>query len=144
MKKSLVTLSAACTGITLSWVLAIPAFASNGAQKAPLESPTIFSCPNGAVGGTPGFGFAVIKRNGNGTVAATVSLKGAAPDQTYSVALVQTPSCQADVIVTLTTNRQGNGTARVSEPQLPVTTGAFAVALSGSDSEFGTQNVTFG
>jgi hypothetical protein len=107
--------------------LGLPAQAKAGKETL-LRNPA-GSCNIGATSGTDSDAFAVINANGSGDVAATVSIKDGAPNATYSVSLVQTPSgenCFA-AEATLTTNGQGNGTVHLSEPVLPGQTGAFAL-----------------
>ena len=120
-------LALAALGAALTLTLAGPASAAAGKETL-LASP-FGSCNVGATGGTDTNAFTVINFNGAGQVGATVSIKDGAPNATYSVSLVQTPSgenCFATE-ATLTTNKQGNGTVHLDEDVLPGTTGAFVL-----------------
>jgi hypothetical protein len=66
---------------------------------------------------TPTGSFAVLKYNkGQNSVGATVQLKGAEPNTTYKVRIIQGfGDCFTDD-GTVTTNGQGNGTLTLSEP----------------------------
>jgi hypothetical protein len=96
--------------------------AAAGAQRFDLQGPhgNVFCDGSGVLAGVAdGFGFAVINAPANGTVAATVSLKGVQPDTEYSVFLIQgVADCGGTPDGTIMTNRQGNGTAYVSEPSV--------------------------
>ena len=109
---------------------------AGGATKVDLLKNSFGNCSTGANGGTPTGGFAIIHSNGAGDVIAEVSLKGALPNHTYTLNLVQTPSGEScfGAEATLTTNGNGNGNVNISEPLLPGTTGAFVlVQPSGPD-----------
>jgi hypothetical protein len=124
-----------------------PAFADNGASKTPLLADSGGSCYSGASGGLTGYGFAIIKTNGNGTISAQVVLQNATPNQTYSLEIVQTPSGSGCFVgtATLSTNGQGNGTAHLSAAQLSGTTDAF-IMINPVDAlgYITTQDVNFG
>jgi len=120
--KRLSTLIAA-TACALLVLSAVPAGAA-GAGKFDLLVPTgiaacdgsgVFSCAPG------GFGFAVINAPANGTVATTVSIKGQQPNTTYNIRLIQGQADCFTFDATVTTNGQGNGTVRVSEPSVSST-----------------------
>jgi len=122
----MLSLSAGLMALVLG--LSAPANAA-GATKVDLLKDAFGSCSTGAAGGQPTGGFAIIHANGNDTLMAEVSLKGATPDHTYTLALVQTPSgsdCFA-AEATLTTNAAGNGNVNVQEPLRAGTTGAFVL-----------------
>jgi hypothetical protein len=84
--------------------------------------------------------FAIIKRDGNNTVNAEVSLKNAQPDSTWTVDLVQS-GCSSQTFTTLTTNDQGNGIAHISAPQ--VADDASVYVFTAGD-EMQTPEVVFG
>jgi hypothetical protein len=95
--------------------------AAAGVQKVDLLGPhgNVFCNGSGVLAGAAdGFGFAVMNAPANGTVAATVSLKGLQPDTEYSVFLIQGNSDCGTPDGTIMTNRQGNGTTYVSEPSV--------------------------
>lgn len=128
----LLSVSAGLTALILGF--SAPASAA-GATKVDLLKDAFGSCASGAAGGKPTGGFAIIHTTGNDTLMAEVSLKGATPDHTYVLSLVQTPSgenCFANE-ATITTNEDGNGNVNVQEPLLAGTTGAF-VLVQPSDS----------
>jgi hypothetical protein len=106
--------------------LAGPASAA-GATKVPLLKEAFGSCSTGAAGGAPTGGFAIIHSTGSNALTAEVSLKGATPNTTYTLALVQTPSGTDcfDPEATITTNGVGNGNVHIQEPLRAGTTGAF-------------------
>ena len=128
---------------------AVPAIAGgHGAQKAPLVHNDEALCTGGLLVPPPpvNHGFAVIKAH-HGVIRAEVSLKDAKPNKTYGVELVQTPSgtgCNDYTVGKLTTNGQGNGHVRVSVPQHPGDTGAFAGLFYGNIHDFyNSPDVTF-
>ena len=96
--------------------------AAAGVQKVDLLGPhgNMFCNGSGVLAGAAdGFGFAVMNAPADGTVAATVSLKGLQPNTEYSVFLIQGDSdCGGTPDGTIMTNRQGNGTTYVSEPSV--------------------------
>jgi hypothetical protein len=91
--------------------------AAPGAERLDLLGPQARArCDGSGVReGIPGFGFAVINTV-DGSVRATVALQGVTPDTTYRVLLIQGIDDCFTTDTTLTTNRQGNGTVRLSEP----------------------------
>src|SRR5579863_2807619 len=116
-RKRLFRLGFASVAVTaLIGLTAGPAFADNGATKVQLLADSSGNCGSGASGGTSGYGFAIIKTDGNGTISAQVVLQNATPNQTYSLEIVQTPSGSGCFVgtATLATNGQGNGTAHLS------------------------------
>ena len=127
---------AICTVGALGALSAAAIAQANGATKVNLLKDAFGNCGTGANGGTPTDGFAIIHSDGAGNVIAEVSLKGAQPNHTYTLDLVQTPSGEScfGSEATLTTNIDGNGNVNISEPLLPGTTGAFVlVQPSGPD-----------
>jgi hypothetical protein len=123
------------------------ALADNGATKVNLLADSSGSCGSGATTGTPGYGSAIIKRDGNGTLSAEVHLTNATPNHTYTLEIVQTPSGAGCFVgtTTLTTNNQGIGNAHVTATQDAGTTDAF-VMINPSDGlgYITTQDVVFG
>lgn len=92
--------------------------AAAGVQRVDLLGPhgNVMCDGSGVLAGAAdGFGFAVINARGDGTVAATVSLKGLQPDTEYSVYLIQGVDDCGTLDATITTNGRGNGTTFVSE-----------------------------
>ena len=122
--------------LAASVIVAFPAGASNGTEKVPVLRFPNGSCATGAVPNSgASVGFAVINKNGSGSVSAEVSLKNGLPNHTYSVSLVQTPSgenCFATE-ATLTTNAEGNGNVHVDEALLPGSTDAFVLLQTPGD-----------
>jgi hypothetical protein len=76
----------------------------------------------------PGPGFVVFSQDRDAnTVSANVVLKDAAPNTTYPIRLIQSDGSNCFTVdATLTTNKQGNGQAKVVEPIHP---GATAVQV---------------
>jgi hypothetical protein len=133
--KTRLAMAATLVIATMGFLAGPASAAGRGAQKQDLLANSFGSCTSGPAGGTPGVGFAVINQNGNGTITAEVSLKGATPNHVYTLEIVQTPSgasCGTGQ-ATLTTNGQGNGNAHVSVAADPGTTDAF-VMINPSDS----------
>jgi hypothetical protein len=94
-----------------------------GAQKFDLWGPEgAASCdgvgngPNSGQAG--GYGFAIINAPSNGTVQATVVVKGVEPNTTLGVYLVQSNDDCGTVDGTITTNGQGKGSVHISEPSV--------------------------
>jgi len=107
-----------------------------GAGKFDLQGPngSAFCDGSGVDAGAPGgFGFAVINAPSNGTVSATVSVKGLKPNTSYTVRLIQGVADCFTVDGTIVTNGVGNGTINVSEPS--VSTHAF-VAVDAAGAEY--------
>lgn len=122
MRKRLLT--AVITATAATGAMAVSAMANNGAQPTPLnDNVSSFSC-DGAVGGTPGGSFAVIK-SGNGTVSAQVELKHALPNTGYRVNLIQ-GGCSSQTAPFVTTNGQGNASIHLSAPQTSNTASVLA------------------
>lgn len=124
MRRALVIL----TTVLMVGLLAVPAGAGsggNGAKKAPLYQGTSWTCGAGASATGATHGFAVMNLNAKGTLIGTVSLKGAAPNATYSIWIAGTKipgqgtyyppttltNCpQTPLLGYLKTNAAGNGT----------------------------------
>jgi len=138
-------LSRLILAIAFAAVLVVPVgsavAASGGAQKMGLLDHPGGFCSQGATGGQPTQSFAVINFPADKSVTAEVVLKGAVPNTTYEVALVQTPNNIPSFVGALghhtcghgprvTTNGQGNGgPVVISESLLPGTTGAYVIAF---------------
>ena len=124
----------AVTALIAAGSLAEPAGASstNAADVVPLLHVTSRSSSCGApqTMGTPSGSTAVIKKDGNDTVSAEVSLKNVFPRTTFEIVLTVTPSC-VSATGTVTTNDQGNGNDHVSSSKTSRDTGAY-VAIFGS------------
>jgi len=92
-----------------------------GAQRSSLFDSEPWSCPGGAsdtAGAT--FGFVITNTSSDGKLLAEVSVEGGSPDATYSIWVNQDPGdCPTQPMVSLTTNRNGNGNAHAVEPRLP-------------------------
>ena len=104
------------------------------AEKVLLFPTTSFSCNGENTLGRFPVGFANIRSDANGPVAAEVSLKGAQPDTRYDFVLVQLPGGDClpptnTAIGSITTNGQGNGNAKLSATKRPGQTGAFLLAF---------------
>jgi len=151
MRKSSVMVASA---VLASAALGVgPAYGAsgNGAQQEPFyKSNSLCTGPIFDTSG-PTFGFAMIKeKTAQNTITTEVSLKHVAPNSTYTVRLIQTPSgadCRTFEAVTVTTNSQGNGNAHWTEPKLPGTTGAFVIvnnAANFSDNFYDTPDYVFG
>jgi hypothetical protein len=94
-------------------------------------------CSGAVVGaGSSGkFGFANVVKPGSGKLVAAVALKGAEPNTTYNLRLIQILPGAADCGSyaagpfngTLTTDSLGNGNANVQEPVLPGAGSVFVV-----------------
>jgi hypothetical protein len=105
-------------------------------QKVPL-TPTNRACDATVI--PPVFaqaqGFAAVTRTSTGKLAASVAVKGARPNTTYTIRLIQllpdNSDCQG-TDGTLTTDSLGNGNANVQEFLLPGATSAW-VYLNGPD-----------
>ena len=110
---------AAALAVGASLLIAAPASAGKGAEKATLYASTEINCVDGSSAGTAS-GFAVINVVPQPVpiVMATVALKDAPPNQTWNVFLVQSgrEAVCGTTNGTITTNLAGNGTTRVQEP----------------------------
>lgn len=100
-----------------------------GARKAPLYGPNIFasgySCSTGATPTTPTFGFVILNTPGDeGTLTGEVSIKGASPNTTYSLADEQDPGNCPNIVqfAMVTTNRQGNANVQFRVARRPSAT----------------------
>lgn len=102
-----------------------------GARKVAFYATTgATACATAAVTpstGTPSFGFAVLNTTGHGRVNVEVSLKGAAPNSTYSVYLDQAGTCSA--AFTLHTNSRGNGNRHLNLAMVSGATQAWLIAI---------------
>ena len=78
--------------------------------------------------GTRSFGFAILNTTGHGRVNVEVSLKGAAPNSTYSVYLDQAGTCSTTPF-TLHTNSRGNGNRHVNLTMASGATQAWLTAV---------------
>src|SRR5436190_21878748 len=111
-------------------VLAVPSSAladGPGATKQQLLANTAGNCNQGATAGTPLDHSFVILNKADGNVSAQIHLQGAPTGGSWRIELDQRPleGCNPIVEGIITTNKQGNGNAHVSEPILPGNTGAF-------------------
>jgi hypothetical protein len=106
---------------------------TNAADKETLLHPTSRgSCGEPMTIGTRTESTAVIKKNANNTVSATVTVKDGLPNATYEVFLTTTPSgtgCLSRAGF-IRTNGQGNDSLRVSAPLRSGDTGAFVRVVS--------------
>jgi hypothetical protein len=103
--------------------------APEGAQKAPFYGPNIvssgFSCSRGATPTAATFGFVVLNTPGkDGTLTGEVSIKGASPNTTYSLADEQDPGNCVNLIqfAMVTTDGQGNANVHFSVARIPSAT----------------------
>ena len=113
-----VALVAACV------LAGVAAAGGNGSGKFDLLGPNgnALCDGSGVLSGAPGdFGFAVINAPSDGTVSATVSIKGQQPDTDYVIRLVQGDADCFTVDAMVTTNGQGNATVHLSEPSVSTT-----------------------
>ncbi len=123
-----VTLSSALSSATVSDSRTVVTFTSpkpitererehaRGASKVRFyagSSACSTSAPTVPPAGTATFGFAVVNATGNGRLTVEVSLKGAAPNATYSISLDLAGTCTA-VSRSLHTNARGNGNLHVN------------------------------
>lgn len=108
----------------------------NGSGKFDVLGPDVdaFCDGSGIIGTGSSFGFAVINAPADGTVEATVSLKGLEADTAYNVRLIQGGSDCFTTDATVTTNGQGNANAHISEPS--VSTKAFVFVRKGAAGTF--------
>ena len=120
--------SALALGTALAVGVPVAGAATTPAQKVPLTQ-TNRDCPGTVIGdpSTKTFGFAVVTKPASGKLVAAVALKGAVPNTTYTIRLIQILPGNADcfgVDGRLTTDSAGDGNANVQEPVL---TGASQV-----------------
>jgi hypothetical protein len=110
--------------------------AQKGAQKAPLYGPNDgYYCYLGGFPTATTHGFVVFNTpDSRATLSGEVALKGAPPNATYQVVVVQYSSCLGTTF-TLTTNKQGNGNLHFTTERFPGSTGFF-VDLNRSFEEF--------
>jgi len=125
-------------------VLGLAGPAGAAASKQVVFQHTSGKCVSGLTSGDATDGFAVINTHG-GNVSAEVSIKGLAPNTSYAVDLVQTPSGESCLQIpgeaTLTTNGKGNGNVYLSEAILPGTTGVFVQLIQTGFDILGTPTV---
>ncbi len=145
MKRVIMLLAAMMCAVTLTAGVGVANAGGKGAAKEVMLENAFGSCDVGATSGSPTNSFAIINVPANGTVAATIKLKGMDANTTYQVRLVQTPNglsgnCGA-IDATLTTNHRGNGTLHLSEPRDPTTTGAFVLLQGGTHGFLATDGV---
>jgi hypothetical protein len=95
-------------------------YASTGAT-------TCAAAPVTPSAGTKSFGFAILNTTGHGRVNVEVSLKGAAPNSTYSVYLDQAGTCS--LAFTLHTNSRGNGNRHLKLAMVSGATQAWLTAV---------------
>ena len=93
-------------------------------------------------------GFSTIHKTDSGRLIATIVLKKAAPNATYNIRLIQTPSGSGCGVFdgTLTTDSHGRGTKTIRDLVLPGSTGAFVVLNNQTNSNndfFTTEKVSF-
>ena len=122
---------------TATLALAAPGAHAAGATRLPLVGPAAdMSCDNLIPFDQPtenGPGF-VIFNSRNGVVTALVVLRGAQPNTAYPVRLLQGARDDCfEVGGTLETNRKGNGTLRLTEPDR----GRFAQVVVDTEELFG-------
>ena len=125
-------------GVVVFAGLTTAASAGPGAAKEALVGPDAqVSCQTvqPADNPQPGPGFVIFNQDGSGGVHANVVLKGAAPDTTYVVRLIQAVPNGSDcgnVDGTITTNGQGNGNVNIIEPKLTGATAAQVIIDTGN------------
>lgn len=128
---------AAAVGTTL---IATTAGAGAAAQKEPLVGPeAVITCDNllpiEFTSLTSGPGFVIFNEDGSGRIHANVKFKGAEPETTYVVRLIQgTPSggdCHVEDAV-FTTDSKGNGGVNIKEAVQPDATAAQVIIDTGS------------
>lgn len=130
------------TAALAACAVAVSASANNGAHKTSLNDNVSSASCDGAVDGTPGESFAVIKRDSNGTASAQVELKHALPNTTYRVNLIQ-GGCSSQTAPFVTTDVQGNASIHLSAPQTSNTASVLANSHGAPDSKQ-TPEVTLG
>ena len=118
---------------------------NNGAGKAPMyvgSQTTNWTCPSGAFPIGETFGFVVMNINAEGTLIGTVSLKGAQPGLTYTVAIVwdaiPSPSgaqtCDdTPILGFLTTDAEGNGNLKFEISGVPPQGQVWVIAVDPAD-----------
>ena len=132
----IVSASAAGLVAAMAWGVPSAGAAATASQKVPLTQ-TNRSCDGTVIPPVlaPALGFAAVTRTATDKLAAAVALKGAAPNTTYAIRLIQLlpdgSDCQR-VDGTLTTDSLGNGNANVQEKLLPGATSAW-VDLNGQN-----------
>ncbi len=104
---------------------------AKGARKVAFYASTgatmCAAAPVAPSAGTRSFGFAILNTTGHGRVNVEVSLKGAAPNSTYSVYLDQAGTCSP--VFTLRTNSRGNGNRHLNLAMVSGATQAWLTAI---------------
>ena len=126
--------------LTLSALVSGPVLAGKppgpGARKALLYDSNAYTCEDGA-GDTSGpvFGFAIVTANARGDLIVRVALKRATPNETYELWVNQDPGAcplsEPTLLEAITTNRRGNGNARVRVPRVEGAKNFWASAVGG-------------
>jgi hypothetical protein len=140
-------LALGATALAASALFVGPALAqsTNDADKAPMSAVPQFTCDTSTPPGTPTKSFANIKLGVDNSsppgrpprtfIDAVVSIKDAAPNESYLVILTPTsltapgPLPCGGSVVSVTTNGQGNANTRLTSGLEPDTRSAFVVAL---------------
>ncbi|MGC8634012.1 MAG: hypothetical protein ACP5VP_05015 [Candidatus Limnocylindrales bacterium] len=86
------------------------------------------AAPATPTAGTPSFGFAILNTTGHSGLNVSVSLKGAAPNATYAVAVQQSPGT-CGTTFTVRTNARGNGNGHQHLALLSGATQAWVTAI---------------
>jgi hypothetical protein len=144
MRRFLLSLGLAVSVSALSAGTAL-AQAPEGAQKAPIFGPNVFSsgfsCEGGAVATPKTFGFTVMDTPGNETtVNGVVALKRAAPKTEYFAEVVQNPPCAGVFAGTITTNKKGNGNLHFNVERIAGST-QFWILAFGEGQELASSSV---
>ncbi len=113
----------------------IPGANGRGARKVVFyegsASGTCAAAPAAPPAGAKSYGFAIVTVTGNGRINVQVSLKGALPNATYSLAVRQAPgSCSSSL--TIRTNARGNGNGHVRLAVSSGVTQVWVTATSGT------------
>lgn len=111
--------------------LAVPVGATANTKLDLIQDCSV-GCPEATdMTGPTGFGFVNYNQNAGGDLRIVASLKGAAPNTTYSVILANGSTHATTtgfaVIGTVTTNGQGNGTTNVVVPHATLLSAPFGV-----------------
>ena len=150
-KKGARRLAASAGALVAGLAVGVPpaGAASPSAQKTPLTQ-TNRGCDGNVIGPvlSQAKGFAILSRPERDKVVAAVAVKGARPNTTYNIRLIQILPDDSDchtINGTLTTDSNGHGNANVQERVLPGATTAW-VDLNGQldfDNYYDTQPVAF-
>lgn len=113
----------------------VPGANGRGARKvvfyAGSASGACATAPASPLAGAKSYGFAIVTVTGNGRINVQVSLKGALPNATYSVAVQQAPgSCSNSL--TIRTNAGGNGNGHARPTVSSGVTQVWVTATSGT------------